>query len=436
MLSKETIAMKILILTSGSRGDVQPFLALSLGLKAAGYDVALAGPGMFEGFVTERGIPFVPVNDDVLKLKDTAAGKKIFEQRGAGLAMMRQVMPMLRRLLDDSWRAAEITQPDAIVYHPKGLAGSHLAEALRIPAFFSLPLPLYSPTRDFPMPIFPDFKLGAAYNRLTYAFLPMLTAPYAGLINTWRKEHGLPSVGRFFTERRKNMPTIPVLYSFSHYVVPRPADWDADTHVTGYWFLPPDENWQPSKELTQFLENGEPPVYVGFGSMVSGDPQAKAQMVIEALKRTEQRGILAKGWGGLEPSNVPESIHLIDEAPHDWLFPRMSAIIHHGGAGTTAAALRAGKPNIVTPFIADQPFWGRRIEALNAGPAPIPQKKLTIENLTDAVHKAVNDPTILQSAEALGEKIRSEDGITNAIDLINRYIGEQMPRVAEKADTL
>lgn len=411
---------RILILTSGSRGDVQPFLALSLGLKAAGYDVTLAGPAMFERFVSERGMPFVPVNDDVLKLKDTAAGQKVFEQRGAGLAMMRQVMPMLRRLLDDSWQAAERVQPDVIVYHPKGLAGSHLAEALKIPAFLSLPLPMYSPTRDFPMPIFPELPLGGVYNRLTYAVLPLMTAPYAGMINQWRKEHGLPSVGRFFNERRTGQGMIPILYSFSRHVAPPPADWDADTHVTGYWFLPPDAAWSPPVDLVQFLENGEPPVYVGFGSMMSGDPQAKAQMVIEALNRTGQRGILAKGWGGLEPSSVPETIHLIDEVPHDWLLPQVAAVVHHGGAGTTAAALHAGKPNIITPFIADQPFWGRRVEALNAGPAPIPQKKLTVENLSEAIRQAVSDPTIRLSAHTLGEKIQSEDGIANAVALIGR----------------
>ncbi len=401
---------------------MQPFLALSLGLKGAGYEVVLAGPAMFEGFVSEHGVPFIPINDDVLKLKDTAAGKKVFEQRGAGLAMIRQVMPMLRRLLDDSWQAAQHVQPDAIVYHPKGLAGSHLAEALKIPAFFSLPLPMYSPTREFPMPIAPALPFGGAYNRLTYAALPLLTAPYAGIINQWRKEHGLPSVGRFFGEQRAGMPTIPTLYSFSRHVVPPPADWDAETHVTGYWFLPPDAGWSPPVELARFLESGEPPVYVGFGSMMSSDPQGMAQKVIEALTRTGQRGLLAKGWGGLETSSVPETIHLIDEVPHDWLFPQTAAVVHHGGAGTTAAALRAGKPNIIVPFIADQPFWGRRVEALNAGPAAIPQKKLTAENLSEAIRRAVSDPTIRLSAQTLGEKIQSEDGIANAVALIGRGV--------------
>lgn len=416
--------MNILILAVGSRGDVQPFVALGTRLQQAGYSVTVAAPALFESFVRGYGLNFAPLNDGFLKLKDTSAGKATLEKgRGSGLSLIKQVMPLLRELIADAWTAAQGT--DAVIYHPKSLIGAHLGEALNVPVIMSLPLPLSTPTHAFPLPIMPDWKLGGAFNRFTYRLMPLMTAMYGGVVNDWRKSVGLPPRSRFASELVKpDGSPMPTLYGFSPLVIPPPSDWNAVTHATGYWHLPPERDWQPPAELTAFLDAGAPPVYIGFGSMVSADPAAKARLIVDAVTQAGQRAVLATGWGALDAGDLPNNIHMLQEAPHEWLFPRMAAVVHHGGAGTTAAGLTAGKPSIVCPFIADQPFWGRRVEQLGVGPAPIPQRKLNAARLADALKIAVSDAGMRERAAALGEKLRAEDGVANAVSLVKRYAGE------------
>jgi sterol 3beta-glucosyltransferase len=208
------------------------------------------------------------------------------------------------------------------------------------------------------------------------------------------------------------------LHGYSEFVSPRPGDWPDTAHITGYWFLDQNDGWQPSVALVDFLKAGEAPVYVGFGSMAGRNPQRMANLVVEALQKAKTRGIIATGWGGLDAGNLPETIFKIDNVPHDWLFPQVSAVVHHGGAGTTAAGLRAGRPSIICPFLVDQPYWGERVYALGAGNKPIPQKKLTAEKLAEAIREVTTSQLIRQNAETVGEKIRQEDGITNAITIL------------------
>jgi sterol 3beta-glucosyltransferase len=235
-----------------------------------------------------------------------------------------------------------------------------------------------------------------------------------------RKLLGLPKPpfwGPFRDLARRQTPT---LYGYSTHVLPRPQDWNAQIHITGYWFLDEGEGWQPPADLVAFLDAGDPPVYIGFGSMGSRNPEEAGRIALDALARSGQRGIIAAGWGGLKTGDLPESVHLISALPHSWLFPRMAAVVHHGGAGTTAAGLRAGVPSIITPFGMDQPFWGRRVAELGVGPQPIPRKKLTAERLAAAITEATTNPTMRRRAAALGEAIRSEDGIGNAVAMVAR----------------
>jgi sterol 3beta-glucosyltransferase len=190
--------------------------------------------------------------------------------------------------------------------------------------------------------------------------------------------------------------------------------------MTGYWFLNRTEDWAPPPELEAFLDAGPPPVYVGFGSMAGRNPERLANIVIEALQKAAVRGIIATGWGGLKARDLPETILQIEQVPHEWLFPRVAAVIHHGGAGTTAAGLRAGKPATIVPFFGDQPFWGQRLHELGVGADPIPQKKLTVEKLVSALNDVLSTPEMARNAEILGEKIRREDGIANAVGLIEK----------------
>ena len=226
-----------------------------------------------------------------------------------------------------------------------------------------------------------------------------------------------PFLGSYKSKSTQNMP---VLYGFSPSVISAPSDWDHNTHITGYWFTDETEDWQPPTALLDFLRSGSPPVYIGFGSMSNRNPEQTADLVIQALEMTKQRAILLSGWGGLQKNNVPDSIFMIDSIPHSWLFPRVSAVVHHGGASTVAAGLRAGVPSIVIPFFGDQPFWGQRIADLGVGTKPIPRKKLTAEKLANAIREAVTNQEMRQNAQRLSKQIQAEDGIKSAVELFNR----------------
>jgi sterol 3beta-glucosyltransferase len=213
---------------------------------------------------------------------------------------------------------------------------------------------------------------------------------------------------------------VPTLYSYSSHVIPPPSDWDDRSAIaTGYWFL--DTSFEPPPQLIDFLATGKPPVCIGFGSMTGQNPQTLAEMVSAALRQTKQRGILLTGWGGISNSDLPDDILHLEAVPHDWLFPKVAAVIHHGGAGTTAAGLRAGIPTIVIPFFGDQPFWGKRVEQLGVGTKPIPRKQLTVERLVAAIQTAVSNEMMRSRAASLGQKIRAENGVTQAVKVIESF---------------
>jgi sterol 3beta-glucosyltransferase len=414
--------MRIIILTIGSRGDIQPFIALGKALQGRGHAVRLVTGGMYEGFVRGHGLDFAAINDEAIRIGETPEGRAAIEAGGGKMALLKKVLPMLRRMMDDAWAGAN--DAEAIIYHPKALAGYHIAEKLRIPSFMSLPLPLYTPTSAFPTPIM-NIRLGGAVNRLTYTLLRFATAPYAGTVNAWRKDAlHLPPRGKFANDLvLPDGQPVPTLYSYSPHVVPTPPDWPETAVTTGYWFLDDTPGWTPPAALQAFLDAGAPPVYVGFGSMTGVDPEGKARMVVEALRQAGQRGLIASGWGGLRAGDLPESIFMIESAPHEWLFPRCAAVVHHGGAGTTAAGLRAGRPTVVVPFFGDQGFWGERVCQLGVGPQPIPQKRLTANGLAAAIRAAVNTPDMARRAGELGDQIRAEDGVGTALRFIEARLG-------------
>jgi sterol 3beta-glucosyltransferase len=215
---------------------------------------------------------------------------------------------------------------------------------------------------------------------------------------------------------------MPVLHGVSRHVVPEPPDWPEGAVSTGFWFLKRSDEWEAPPDLERFLNSGPAPVYLGFGSMTGRDPYKRTRIVLEALARTGQRGVLTTGWGGLARADVPKQVCVLEQVPHDWLFPLVAAVVHHGGAGTTAEGLRAGRPTVICPYFGDQPFWGQRVHELGVGPAPIPQKRLTAERLAAAIHEAITNVGMRQRAEALGEKIRSEDGAKSAVAFIETML--------------
>ena len=424
--------MKVFIVTLGSRGDVQPYVALGKGLIAKGHDVMLCAPSSFEGFITEHGLQYGYMDNEILTLIDSDAGREAMEET-TGLfgwiktyaALAKKVKPMQTEMINNAGDAAAQFGPDLVIYHPKAMAGPHIAEKYGAPRIMSVPLPIFTPTAEFPSMVFPNLNIGGWYNKLTYTLSVKLAwMQYRSMINPWRKEKlGIESAGGSFNEMElaNGQPT-PTIYPYSEHVVPRPADWPENTISPGYWFLDRLDDWQPPADLQAFLDAGPAPVYVGFGSMAGKDPAKKAQAAIDALQKTGQRGLIATGWGGLDVDALPETIFKIEAAPHDWLFERVAAVVHHGGAGTTAAGLRAGKPTVICPFMGDQPFWGRRVIELGVGAGPIPQKKLNAENLAEAIQTVTSDKQIQARAAALGEKIRAEDGVAKSIVFIESYV--------------
>lgn len=418
--------MNILLLTYGTRGDVQPFLALGQGLKSRGHRVKLVTSVRFERFVTDQGLEFAGMPDDLLAILDTDEGKSliegtqnVFDTISKNIRLTRRLQPMQEDQLDACWSAAQDFAPDFVVFHPKGFAGPQIAEAFHCPALLALPFPMLVPTGDWPHIGFPRLPFGAPYNRLTHKLVNSLTAlSLRGPIKAFRARHDMEDAKRYDCLHRPDGTPLPSVTAVSPSVVPTPSDWNSHHTMCGYWFPEPDTDWSPSPELSAFLNAGPAPVYIGFGSMAGKRPAALADIAVQALQKTGVRGVIATGWGGLEPGDLPESVFKLDAAPHDWLFPRMAAVVHHGGAGTTAAGLRAGVPSIITPFTGDQPYWGQMVEKLGAGPEPISQKNLTSTRLSEALTQTLGEKRFRVSARAISEKIRSEDGVAKASEMI------------------
>lgn len=414
--------MKVLISTFGTQGDVQPFIALGKGLIAAGHEVTVCTPGGFRPLVEKHGLTFAPMNDELLTLiRDALDPLRAAESK---VQMMKRFRPAIRRGMDDEWAAVQSYRPDLLLYHPKALGAYHIAEKLGLPEVMSLPIPFCTPTRAFPLPLFSDPGLGGWFNRLTYSFVPLSSALWSSVTNDFRVNTlGLAPLPRFMDSLvKQNGKPVPILYSHSPEVVPVPPDYPPHVHVTGYWFLNEADGWQPSPGLVQFLGMTPSPIYIGFGSMGGANPQRRGAMVLEALRRTGLRAVVARGWGAIEAQDVPDNVFMLDSAPHEWLFSRVSAVVHHGGAGTTAAGLRAGKPTLICPFLGDQPFWGRVVHQLGVGPAPISQKKLTVDRLTVALDSLANEIVMQQRAAELGARIRREDGVARAVTILEDLV--------------
>lgn len=415
--------MNVAILTLGTRGDVQPYVALGAGLKKAGHEVTFVTGKGFESTISGRGLRYVALDVDLLQLAQSPESRAALRSPRGALRMARGLMPTVRRMLVDEWEAAASSGADAVVYHPKAIGGYHVAEAMGVPGFLALPVPALSPTRAFPVPVLPLPNLGGLLNKLSYGtFFRSITLPYRRMVNRWRERTlGLPALPFLASELELCGEPIPKLYPCSPRVVPVPADWDESSAMTGYWLLDGGSGWRPPDELAAFLEDGPPPVYVGFGSMAP-DPEGSRATALAALRRLGLRGVLVTARRGMANPEVIE----IQGAPHDWLFPRMTAVVHHGGAGTTAEGLRAGKPTAVFPSnFGDQLFWGRRVHALGAGPEPVPQKKLTIKRLVGAIRAVINDESKRRRAAKLGEKIRAEDGVARAVEIVARRTSEE-----------
>jgi len=418
--------MRITILAIGSRGDVQPLLALAVGLQKTGrHRIRFAAPDNFESLVREYRLDFFPLGintHNLIGARDRSTGLESGRNFLLwSLQALRAIKPMLALLMERTWLSCK--DAETIVYSYIGIGAYHVAEKVGVPCYMAASVPGLAPTRAYSNPdgVFPPLPLGGGYNLITY-FLSrqILQAITGSFINRWRREklHLSPiPFGKYPYGQLHGRPT-PVLGGYSPLVVPKPSDWGEHIHVTGYWFLDPKSDWQPPAPLVEFLESGQPPVYVGFGSMANRSPRQTTQLVSDALERSGQRGVLVTGWGGLEKANLSANVYVLEAVHHAWLFPRLSAVVHHGGSGTTGAGLRAGVPSVLVPHMGDQPFWAQRVAELGVGPQPIPRRQLTALRLAEAITSAVTDTGIQTRAKSIGEHIRAEDGIGKAIEIL------------------
>lgn len=442
--------LNVVIQIVGSRGDVQPFVALGQVLKNTyGHRVRVATHATFKKFVEENGLEFFSIGGDPAELMafmvknpglmpgfDALKNGEITKRRkgieeivwgcwrscieaGDGLGPA----PRLERGQSatnsaDTMFIDPVHKPfvaDAIIANPPSFAHIHVAEKLGVPLHLMFTMP-WSPTRAFPQPLANIQSSNTdpiTTNYVSYALVEMMTWQGLGdVINRFRtKVLDLDPLSLMWAPGVLTRLRIPYTYCWSPALIPKPNDWGSHIDIAGFFFLNLASNYTPEPELSAFLEAGPPPVYIGFGSIVVDDPDSLTKMIFDAVKETGVRALVSKGWGGLGADSVgiPDGVFMLGNCPHDWLFKHVSAVCHHGGAGTTAAGINAGKPTIVVPFFGDQPFWGAMVARAGAGPDPIPYKALTAEKLAEAIQTALKPETQARARE-LGAKIREEKG--------------------------
>lgn len=421
--------MKTTVIAYGTRGDVQPILALAKALKARGHQVRMVAGTNFKTWIEQHGLEAAPTRVDPQAFMTSTSGRE-WSEHGDSQRQIQTLFKLIDQqgldMIRDAWAACQDAR--VIISNPlSDVFAASFAEVLQVKQVSTSLQPMFVATRSGAATVGALFPRRT--NRLNYLVSKRLLEPFRWRLmgktsNQFRQETlGLP--GQSYRDNLQCLQRMLVVQGFSTQVVPPPDDWPANLHTTGYWYLDEDTDWLPPPALLDFLDRGDPPVYVGFGSMTGRDPEALTDIIVRAIEQSGQRAILQSGWAGMGREELPPSVFLLDAAPHGWLFPRMSAIAHHGGAGTTSESLRAGVPTIVVPHLADQPFWGARVAALGVGPEPIPLKKLTVDNLAQAIRQATSDPGMRERATELGARLRAENGIGLAVDLIEEYVGRE-----------
>ena len=439
--------MRLTILSVGSRGDVEPCVALGLSLKAAGHEVKLATHSTFQGLIEGRGLSFAPLSVDPRAVveslgKSDASG---FGGRASGIRIMknfrRAVEPALYQSTEEALDACK--ESEGVVVSSAAFFGYDVADALDLPVAGAAMQPLMGATRFFPSALMPS-KIGlleggaparavsGLYNRFSHlAAEQLLWHPFRSTINRIRREllslPPQPFFGPFGTPDARQSPQ---LHGWSRVLLDRPPDWDDSRQVTGYWFLDREESWEPPRGLLEFLDAGRPPVCMGFGSSSIDNPEQIASVFAETLRRLGQRGVLLGGWGGLKSADLPDNVYQTEEAPYDWLLPKTQGFIHHGATGATHAVLRAGIPGVTVPSYGDQLLWGYRLSRLGVSPDPIPRRKLSSARLTSAIFRLLIDERIRSRAATLGQRVREEDGVGEAVKVLQELFNDE--RAAER----
>ncbi len=416
--------------TIGTQGDVQPYLALAVAMKARGYSVVLGSSDDFESLITSYGIEFhslgSSIQDFVTQSQFDQAMSKNFLANAP--ALLRQGQKIVDRAARAAWDMCQ--GADVILFHMNTSFAVDIAEALDVPAIVVALQPLNA-TSEFPLCVHYTPTFGRAINKLTYTTMTVQQIYYNLPRNKLRRElmNLEPRKKGGFFKDTDGRP-LWVLNAFSELVSPRPSDWPDTSIVTGYWLLPDRSGWEPDEKFKAYLAAGRKPIYVGFGSMPFGADR-NTEILREAMRLWDGRVVVARGWGGINHrEDFPDSVYVIERAPHDQLFKHVRGVVHHGGAGTTAAGLHLGLPTFVVPQTVDQPYWGRRVYELGCGPKPVRRRKLTGALLAEALGELESNVGYARNAEAVGEKLRAEDGTGNAISVIERVMSNYQQRRA------
>lgn len=400
--------MRILVAAAGSYGDVAPYTGLGARLRAAGHDVALATHESFAPLVRAAGLGF----------RSLPAGTAAPGPAGNRRALMRTASVFVRELGAGLADALDPGDDLLVLSTTTAPLGWQLTDALGVPTLGAYLQPAH-PTREFAPVVSGSRSLGGPGNRALGRFsLRMVDRVYADAVGDLRSRLGLPAVTPAAVRAHRERAAWPVLYGFSPTVVRRPADWRPGLDVVGNWWPFHDPAARLPADVEDFLRSGPPPVFVGFGSMTAGEGERLAELVVAALRRAGFRGVLQSGRAGLAAAG--DGILTVGELPHALLFPHMAAVVHHAGAGTTAAGLRAGVPAVPVPVTADQPFWAARLTALGAAPAAVPFQALTAERLAGAVVRAVREDTYATAAAAVSRAMAAEDGAGRSLEAVER----------------
>jgi sterol 3beta-glucosyltransferase len=410
---RNDLSMRIVVVTFGTEGDSRPMIALCHGLHAAGHDVALLAERSAESYSRALGVPFEPLAGDMAAALHSAADGLL--RKGADASHVARVLANIAKDNTAAWMRVVLKHAesaDAIVC--AGLAvyvGLSCAEHLRI-AVVGAALQPVMPTREFPSPFVRQGRFPGWVNRASHRLvLTMMWRAFRGAINAARAEvTGQPP-------RRAEWSGYPIVFGISQALVPRPRDWPERFSTVGYLWPPRDPAWQPDASLLRFLAEGDSPVYVGFGSMLGFDRYRLLAAVVEALDG--RRALVFEGWSGFGAGALADNLHRIGPTPHDWLFPQVSMVVHHGGAGTTHSAARAGVPSAVVPFAGDQFLWADRLYRAGIAPRSFSIGNLTAQRLRAQLMQA-SDPAMRERARAIGAAMHDEKGVTNAVAEIDR----------------
>jgi sterol 3beta-glucosyltransferase len=413
--------MRVLIAAVGSRGDVAPHTGLGAALRAAGHNVTIAAYGMFADLVTASGLAFRELPGDPRLLGASAEGQR-WQRGGAGpLGVARFVRLVAEHMRDVHAALLAAARQDTDVMLVAGqvmFGGYHIAESLGLPSM-GLALQPMHPTGQFPPPWMTTRSLGSWANRaIGRGALRSGTAALSRPSKQLWADGGLPELDVRAMFRRQDATRWPVFYGFSQAVVPRPPDWRDGLEVAGYWWPNRTAGWTPPADLEDFLDAGPPPVFVGFGSRNPDDADRLNALVAEARRQAGVRMVIQAGWAGLTVAG--DDVITIGDVPHDWLFPRMAAVVHHAGAGTAASGLRAGVPAVSVPLIIDQPFWADRLASCGVGPPPIPYKRLSGQALATAIKDAVTRESYRRAAQDLARRLTGEDAAAPVVKALNR----------------